>query len=46
MSAPKNMDEYIANFPKDAQDILKKIRATIKKAAPNTEDAPAHMIAD
>lgn len=32
---PKNIDEYIAGFPGDMQNILQKIRATIKKAAPD-----------
>jgi uncharacterized protein YdhG (YjbR/CyaY superfamily) len=44
MSAPKNMDEYIANFPKDVQEILEKIRATIKKAAPNAEETINYQI--
>lgn len=40
MQAPvNNIDEYIAGFPKDIQRILKKIRATIKKAAPKAEEA-------
>jgi len=30
---PKNMDEYIAGFPRDVQEILKKIRVTIKETA-------------
>jgi len=37
-TAPKNIDEYIAGFPPDVQEILQKIRATIKKAAPNAEE--------
>jgi uncharacterized protein YdhG (YjbR/CyaY superfamily) len=44
MSAPKNIDEYIANFPKDVQEILEKIRATIKKAAPNAEETINYQI--
>jgi uncharacterized protein YdhG (YjbR/CyaY superfamily) len=32
---PKAIDEYMAGFPDDVQKILKKIRATIKKAAPD-----------
>ena len=32
------MDEYIAGFPKDVQAILKKIRATIREAAPDAEE--------
>jgi uncharacterized protein YdhG (YjbR/CyaY superfamily) len=38
-TAPKNMDEYIAGFPNDVQEILKRIRITIKKAAPEAEEA-------
>ena len=35
----KNIDEYIATFPKDVQELLQKIRSTIKTAAPQaTED--------
>ena len=35
---PKNIDEYIANFPPPVQNKLKELRATIKKAAPETEE--------
>ncbi len=44
MSAPQNIDEYIANFPKDVQEILEKIRATIKKAAPKAEETINYQI--
>jgi uncharacterized protein YdhG (YjbR/CyaY superfamily) len=37
-AAPKTMDEYIAGFPADVQAILKKIRMTIRKAAPHAEE--------
>jgi uncharacterized protein YdhG (YjbR/CyaY superfamily) len=37
-AAPKNIDEYITGFPQDVQDILEKIRSTIRKAAPNAEE--------
>ena len=37
--APKNIDEYIAGFPKDVQEILEKIRVSIRKAAPGAEEA-------
>ncbi len=37
-TAPKNMDEYIAGFPADVQEILEKIRMTIRKAAPAAEE--------
>lgn len=35
----QNIDQYIAGFPEDVQMILEKIRATIKKAAPEAEEA-------
>jgi uncharacterized protein YdhG (YjbR/CyaY superfamily) len=35
---PKDIDEYIAGFPKDIQTILQKIRRTIRKAAPDAEE--------
>ena len=38
-ATPKNIDEYIAGFPQEVRGILKKIRATIRKAAPNAEEA-------
>jgi uncharacterized protein YdhG (YjbR/CyaY superfamily) len=37
-TAPKNIDEYIAGFPQDVQGILEKIRITIRKAAPDSEE--------
>jgi uncharacterized protein YdhG (YjbR/CyaY superfamily) len=37
-SAPTTIDEYIAGFPPDVQVILQKIRATIRKAAPQAEE--------
>ncbi len=37
-TAPKNIDEYIAGFPQDVQEILEKIRLTIRKAAPDAEE--------
>jgi uncharacterized protein YdhG (YjbR/CyaY superfamily) len=40
----ETMDEYIAGFPKNIQTILKKIRATIRKAAPNAEEAIKYQI--
>ena len=36
---PKTIDEYIAGFPLDIQEILEKIRATIKKSAPDAHEA-------
>jgi uncharacterized protein YdhG (YjbR/CyaY superfamily) len=37
-TAPKDIDEYIAGFPNDVQEILEKIRTTIRKAAPDAEE--------
>lgn len=37
-SRPNDIDEYIAGFPADVQKILKKIRATVRKAAPRAEE--------
>jgi hypothetical protein len=36
-TAPKTIDEYIADFPDDVQEILKKIRMAIRKAAPDKD---------
>jgi uncharacterized protein YdhG (YjbR/CyaY superfamily) len=33
------IDEYIAGFPKDIQQLLKTMRTTIQKAAPKAEEA-------
>ena len=41
---PKDIDEYIGGFPRDVQKILKKIRSTIRKAAPNAEEAISYQI--
>jgi len=38
-TAPGDIDEYIAGFPKDVQDILEEIRATVRAAAPEAEEA-------
>lgn len=41
---PKNINEYIANFPPEVQEKLEKIRVTIRKAAPKAEEAISYMI--
>lgn len=43
-AAPKSIDEYIAGFPKEVQEILEKVRATIRKAAPDAEEAIKYQI--
>jgi uncharacterized protein YdhG (YjbR/CyaY superfamily) len=34
----KDIDEFIAGFPADVQKVLRKVRATIRKAAPEAEE--------
>ncbi len=36
--APTTIDEYVAGFPPDVRLILRKVRATIRKAAPDAEE--------
>lgn len=36
-TTPKDIDAYIASFPKDVQGILEKIRTVIRKAATDAE---------
>ena len=43
-TAPRDMDEYIAGFPKHVQEILEKIRMTIRKAAPDAEEIIKYQI--
>jgi uncharacterized protein YdhG (YjbR/CyaY superfamily) len=38
MLIPKNVDDYIANFPADIQMILEEVRNTIKNAVPEAEE--------
>ena len=43
-ASPQNIDDYIADFPADVQEVLQKIRITIKKAAPRAEEAISYKI--
>jgi len=43
-TAPKTIDEYIAGFPHDVQEILEKIRITIRKAAPDAKETINYQI--
>jgi uncharacterized protein YdhG (YjbR/CyaY superfamily) len=43
-STPKDMDEYIAGFPADTQEILEKVRATIREAAPDAKEKISYGI--
>lgn len=40
----KNVDEYIASFPKDTQVLLEQMRSTIKKAAPKAEEGISYAM--
>ncbi len=40
----QTIDEYIATFPEEVQEILKKIRHTIHKAAPEAVEALSYQI--
>ena len=43
-TTPNTIDEYIAGFPNDVQDILEKIRMTIRKAAPDAEETISYKM--
>jgi uncharacterized protein YdhG (YjbR/CyaY superfamily) len=40
----KNIDDYLAPFPKEAQQLLKKMRLTIRKAAPEAQETISYGI--
>jgi uncharacterized protein YdhG (YjbR/CyaY superfamily) len=41
---PQNIDEYIAGFPRDVQVKLKNLRATIREAAPESEEKISYQM--
>ncbi len=43
-TTPQTIDEYIAGFPPDIQEILEKVRATIREAAPDAEETINYQI--
>lgn len=43
-TAPQDIDAYIAGFPKDVQEVLEKIRRTIRKAAPDAEEKISYQM--
>ncbi len=43
-TTPQSIDEYIAGFPPDVQELLQKIRRTIRAAAPDAEEAMKYGI--
>lgn len=38
MTKPNDFDEYVSGFPKETQQLLKQLRAAVKKAAPAAEE--------
>lgn len=40
----KNVDEYIASFPKATQKLLQQLRKTIRKAAPEAEEVISYQM--
>jgi uncharacterized protein YdhG (YjbR/CyaY superfamily) len=44
MKAFKTIDEYISDFPKEVQVLLKKMRETIKEVAPDATEAISYGI--
>ncbi len=44
MKAYKSVDEYIGNFPKDVQEILEKVRHTIRAVTPEATEKISYGI--
>ena len=48
MQAPKKqfktIDEYVATFPQNVQEILQELRQTIKDSAPNAKETISYQI--
>ena len=43
-AVPKDIDDYIARFPRDVRDILENIRVTIRTAAPAAEEKISYQM--
>ena len=43
-AVPETIDEYIAGFPGEVQEILQKIRKTIKAAAPEAQEKISYQM--
>ncbi len=43
-TVPQTIDDYIAGFPKDVQEILQHIRQTIREAAPDAEEKISYQM--
>lgn len=44
VTTPKTVADYIAGFPPKVQTLLKKVRATVRKAAPKAEEGISYRI--
>ena len=42
--APKDIDQYIATFPPETQNILEKVRQTIRDAAPDAKEVISYRM--
>ena len=43
-AAPQTIDDYIAGFPGDVQEILQRIRQTIRQAAPDAQEKISYQM--
>ena len=43
-TTPKSIDAYIAGFPREVQALLRQVRATIREAAPDAEEAIKYQL--
>jgi uncharacterized protein YdhG (YjbR/CyaY superfamily) len=43
-SPPKTIDQYIASYPPDVQEILQKIRLTVRGAVPDAEETISYRM--
>lgn len=43
-SLPRDIDEYIANFPEEVQTKLEQLRTTIRKAAPDADEKISYQM--
>ncbi|GAB2770559.1 DUF1801 domain-containing protein [Rhabdobacter roseus] len=41
---PQNIDEYIAGFPPETQQVLEQVRATIRAAAPEAQETISYAM--
>jgi len=44
VSTPADLDDYISGFPEEVQTLLRKMRLTIGKAAPNAEETISYNV--